>query len=223
MKNNIKITKEKEIQMKNVTIFDHPLIQHKTTILRKTSTTNKEFRELVEEITMLMCFEALRDLPLTDIEIETPIKKSIQKVIKGRDLAIVPILRAGLGMVNGLLQLVPTAKVGHIGMYRDEETLQPHEYYCKLPPDIDDRLIVVVDPMLATGGSAIDAIGQIKSYGGKHIKFLCLIAAPEGVEALSKTHPDVEIYCANIDEHLNENGYIVPGLGDAGDRIFGTK
>lgn len=209
--------------MKNVTIFDHPLIQHKTTILRKTSTTNKEFRELVEEITMLMCFEALRDLPLTEIEIETPIKKSKQKVIKGRDLAIVPILRAGLGMVNGLLQLVPTAKVGHIGMYRDEETLQPHEYYCKLPPDIDDRLIVVVDPMLATGGSAIDAIGQIKSYGGKHIKFLCLIAAPEGVEALSKEHPDVEIYCANIDEHLDENGYIVPGLGDAGDRIFGTK
>ncbi len=209
--------------MKNVTIFDHPLIQHKTTILRMTSTTNKEFRELVEEITMLMCFEALRDLPLTEIEVETPIKKSVQKVIKGRDLAIVPILRAGLGMVNGLLQLVPTAKVGHIGMYRDEETLQPHEYYCKLPPDIDDRLIVVVDPMLATGGSAIDAIGQIKSYGGKHIKFLCLIAAPEGVEALSKAHPDVEIYCANIDEHLNENGYIVPGLGDAGDRIFGTK
>lgn len=209
--------------MKNVTIFDHPLIQHKTTILRMTSTTNKEFRELVEEITMLMCFEALRDLPLTEIEVETPIKKSVQKVIKGRDLAIVPILRAGLGMVNGLLQLVPTAKVGHIGMYRDEETLKPHEYYCKLPPDIDDRLIVVVDPMLATGGSAIDAIGQIKSYGGKHIKFLCLIAAPEGVEALSKAHPDVEIYCANIDEHLNENGYIVPGLGDAGDRIFGTK
>lgn len=209
--------------MKNVTIFDHPLIQHKTTILRKTSTTNKEFRELVEEITMLMCFEVLRDLPLTEIEIETPIKKSKQKVIKGRDLAIVPILRAGLGMVNGLLQLVPTAKVGHIGMYRDEETLQPHEYYCKLPPDIDDRLIVVVDPMLATGGSAIDAISQIKSYGGKHIKFLCLIAAPEGVKALSETHPDVEIYCANIDEHLNENGYIVPGLGDAGDRIFGTK
>lgn len=209
--------------MKNVTIFDHPLIQHKTTILRKTSTTNKEFRELVEEITMLMCFEALRDLPLTEIEIETPIKKSVQKVIKGRDLAIVPILRAGLGMVNGLLQLVPTAKVGHIGMYRDEETLEPHEYYCKLPPDIDDRLIVVVDPMLATGGSAIDAIGQIKSYGGKHIKFLCLIAAPEGVEALSKAHPDVEIYCANIDECLNEHGYIIPGLGDAGDRIFGTK
>jgi len=209
--------------MKNVTIFDHPLIQHKTTILRQKTTTNKEFRELVEEITMLMCFEALRDLPLEEVEIETPIQKTKQKIIKGKKLAIVPILRAGLGMVNGLLQLVPSAKVGHIGMYRDEETLVPHEYYCKLPPDIDNRLIVVVDPMLATGGSAIDAIGQIKSYGGKNIKFLCLIAAPEGIEALSKAHPDVQIYCANIDERLNEKGYIVPGLGDAGDRIFGTK
>lgn len=209
--------------MKNVTIFDHPLIQHKTTIMRMTSTSNKEFRESVEEITMLMCYEALRDLPLEDVEIETPIKKTVQKVIKGKKLAVVPILRAGLGMVNGLLNLVPSAKVGHIGMYRDEETLQPHEYYCKLPPDIDDRLIVVVDPMLATGGSAIDAISQIKSYGGKHIKFLCLIAAPEGIEALTNAHPDVEIYCANVDEGLNENGYIVPGLGDAGDRIFGTK
>ena len=209
--------------MKNVTIFDHPLIQHKTTILRQKTTTNKEFRELVEEITMLMCFESLRDLPLEEVEIETPIQKTKQKIIKGKKLAIVPILRAGLGMVNGLLQLVPSAKVGHIGMYRDEETLIPHEYYCKLPPDIDNRLIVVVDPMLATGGSAIDAIAQIKSYGGKNIKFLCLIAAPEGIEALSKAHPDVQIYCANIDEKLNEKGYIVPGLGDAGDRIFGTK
>lgn len=209
--------------MENVVIFDHPLIQHKTTILRQTSTTNKEFRELVEEITMLMCFEALRDLPLEDVEIETPIQKTVQKMIKGKDIAVVPILRAGLGMVNGLLNLVPTAKVGHIGMYRDEETMQPHEYYCKLPPDIDKRLIVVVDPMLATGGSAIDAIRQIKSYGGKQIKFLCMIAAPEGIEALSKEHPDVEIYCANVDEGLNEKCYIVPGLGDAGDRIFGTK
>ena len=209
--------------MKNVTIFDHPLIQHKTTILRQTTTSNKEFRESVEEITMLMCYEALRDLPLEEIEIETPITKTKQKVVAGKPLAIVPILRAGLGMVNGLLALVPTAKVGHIGMYRDEETLTPHEYYCKLPPDIDKRLIVVVDPMLATGGSAIDAISQIKSYGGAHIKFLCLIAAPEGIEALTKAHPDVEIYCANVDECLNENGYIVPGLGDAGDRIFGTK
>ncbi len=209
--------------MSNVVIFDHPLIQHKTTILRQTSTTNKEFRELVEEITMLMCFEALRDLPLEDVEIETPIQKTVQKMIKGKDLAVVPILRAGLGMVNGLLNLVPTAKVGHIGMYRDEETMQPQEYYCKLPPDIDKRLIVVVDPMLATGGSAIDAIRQIKSYGGKQIKFLCMIAAPEGIEALSKEHPDVEIYCANVDKGLNEKCYIVPGLGDAGDRIFGTK
>ena len=209
--------------MNNVTIFDHPLIQHKTTILRQKSTPNKEFRELVEEITMLMCFESLRDLPMEEVEIETPIQKSKQKLIKGKKLAVVPILRAGLGMVNGLLRLVPSAKVGHIGMYRDEETLIPHEYYCKLPPDIGNRLIVVVDPMLATGGSAIDAITQIKSYGGKNIKFLCLIAAPEGIKALSEAHPDVQIYCANIDERLNEKGYIVPGLGDAGDRIFGTK
>ncbi len=209
--------------MGKVTVFDHPLIQHKTTIMRQKSTSNKEFRESVEEITMLMCYEALRDLPLEEIEIETPIKVTKQKVIKGKKLAVVPILRAGLGMVNGLLNLVPSAKVGHIGMYRDEETLQPHEYYCKLPTDIEDRLIVVVDPMLATGGSAVDAITQIKSYGGKHIKFLCLIAAPEGIDALLEAHPDVEIFCANVDEGLNENGYIVPGLGDAGDRIFGTK
>ena len=209
--------------MNNVKIFDHPLIQHKTTILRDKTTTNKEFRELVEEITMLMCYEALRDLPLEDVEIETPITKTTQKMIKGKKLAVVPILRAGLGMVNGLLRLVPSAKVGHIGMYRDEETMQPQEYYCKLPPDIDKRLIVVVDPMLATGGSAIDAVRQIKSYGGAHIKFLCLIAAPEGIKALSEAHPDVEIFCDNVDECLNENCYIVPGLGDAGDRIFGTR
>lgn len=209
--------------MDNVTVFDHPLIQHKTTILRQTSTTNKEFRELVEEITMLMCYEALRDLPLEDVEIETPIKKTTQKMLKGKKMAVVPILRAGLGMVNGMLNLIPSAKVGHIGMYRDEETMQPQEYYCKLPADIDKRLIVVVDPMLATGGSAIDAIGQIKSYGGTNIKFLCLIAAPEGIKALTEAHPDVQIYCANVDEVLNEKCYIVPGLGDAGDRIFGTK
>lgn len=209
--------------MNKVTVFDHPLIQHKTTILRQTTTTNKEFRELVEEITMLMCYEALRDLPLEEVEIETPLTKTTQKMLKGKKMAIVPILRAGLGMVEGMLSLIPSAKVGHIGMYRDEETMIPHEYYCKLPKDIEERLIVVVDPMLATGGSAIDAIAQIKSYGGKQIKFLCLIAAPEGIEALTKAHPDVEIYCANVDECLNERCYIVPGLGDAGDRIFGTK
>ena len=209
--------------MDNVTVFDHPLIQHKTTILRQTSTTNKEFRELVEEITMLMCYEALRDLPLEDVEIETPIKKTTQKMLKGKKMAVVPILRAGLGMVNGMLNLIPSAKVGHIGMYRDEETMQPQEYYCKLPADIEKRLIVVVDPMLATGGSAIDAISQIKASGGTQIKFLCLIAAPEGIKALSEAHPDVQIFCANVDECLNENCYIVPGLGDAGDRIFGTK
>ncbi len=209
--------------MSKVTVFDHPLIQHKTTILRQKTTTNKEFRENVEEITMLMCYEALRDLPLEEIEIETPMTKTRQKVIKGKKLAVVPILRAGLGMVNGFLNLVPSAKVGHIGMYRDEETLQPQEYYCKLPQDIGERLIVLVDPMLATGGSAVDAITQIKSYGGKNIKFLCIIAAPEGIETLTKAHPDVDVYCANVDEGLNENGYIMPGLGDAGDRIFGTK
>ena len=209
--------------MKNVTIFDHPLIQHKTTILRKKTTPNKEFREIVEEITMLMCYEALRDLPLEAVEIETPIGKTTKNVIRGKKLAVVPILRAGLGMVSGIQKLIPSAKIGHIGMYRDETTLMPHEYYCKLPADISNRLIVVVDPMLATGGSAIDAITQIKSYGGKNIKFLCLIAAPEGAKALSEAHPDVDIYCANLDERLNEKGYIVPGLGDAGDRIFGTK
>ncbi len=209
--------------MSKVTIFDHPLIQHKTTVLRMKETSNKEFRESVEEITMLMCYEALRDLPMEDVEIETPLVKTKCKMLAGKKLAVVPILRAGLGMVNGFLNIIPIAKVGHIGMYRDEETLVPHPYYCKLPPDIDERMIVVVDPMLATGGSAIDAITQIKAKGGKQIRFLCLIAAPEGVEALSKAHPDVDIYCANIDEKLNENGYIVPGLGDAGDRIFGTK
>ena len=209
--------------MGKLTVFDHPLIQHKTSIMRDKRTGNKEFKELVEEITTLMCYEALRDLPLEEAEIETPICKTTVKVLSGRKLAVVPILRAGLGMVNGILSLVPTAPVGHIGLYRDEETLEPHEYFCKLPKDISERLIVVVDPMLATGGSAVDAIRQIKSYGGKWIKFMCLIAAPEGIKALSEAHPDVEIYCANVDEKLNEKGYIVPGLGDAGDRIFGTK
>ncbi len=209
--------------MSKVTVIEHPLIQHKTTLLRRTDTSNKEFRESVEEITMLMCYEALRDLPLTEVEIETPIARTTKKVIAGKPLAIVPILRAGLGMVSGFLNLVPNAKVGHIGMYRDEETLEPHAYYCKLPSDIEHRLVVVVDPMLATGGSAIDAIGKIKDSGATNIKFLCLVAAPEGIEALTKAHPDVEIFCANVDDGLNENGYIVPGLGDAGDRIFGTK
>ena len=209
--------------MKNVTVFDHPLIQHKTTLMRQKTTTNKEFRESVEEITMLMCYEALRDLPLEDVEIETPIRKTIQKMVKGKDIAIVPILRAGLGMVSGMLNLVPTAKVGHIGMYRDEETMMPHPYYCKLPEDIDKRLVVVVDPMLATGGSAIAAVDFIKQRGGKKIKFMCVIAAPEGVDALTKAHPDIQLYMGCLDRCINENAYICPGLGDAGDRIFGTK
>lgn len=209
--------------MDNLVIFDHPLIQHKISILRDKNTSSKQFRELVEEITMLMCYESMRDLPLEDTEIETPLTKTTTKTLSGVKLAVVPILRAGLGMVSGVLQLVPSARVGHIGMYRDEETLMPHEYYCKLPKNIDKRLIIITDPMLATGGSAIDAITRIKEYGGKNIKFMCLIAAPEGIEALSKAHPDVKIYCACVDKCLNENGYIMPGLGDAGDRIFGTK
>ncbi len=209
--------------MAKITILDHPLIQHKTTVLRKIDTPTPVFRGMIEEITMLMCYEALRDLPLEDVEIDTPICKTTKKQLAGKKLAVVPILRAGLGMVNGFLNLVPAAKVGHIGMYRDEETLEPHPYYCKLPADIEERLVVVVDPMLATGGSAIDAITQIKKTGANNIKFLCIIAAPEGIDALSKAHPDVEIVCANVDEKLNEVGYIVPGLGDAGDRIFGTK
>ncbi|MBQ6263117.1 MAG: uracil phosphoribosyltransferase [Clostridia bacterium] len=209
--------------MNNVTIFDHPLIQHKISILRDEKTSSNQFRALVEEITMLMCFESLRDLPLEDVEVTTPIATTTTKMLAGVKLAIVPILRAGLGMVNGMLNLVPSARVGHIGMYRDEVTLEPHEYYCKLPKNIENRLIIVCDPMLATGGSAKDAINLIKERGGKHIKFMCLIAAPEGIKALTEAHPDVEVYCAHVDEKLNENGYIVPGLGDAGDRIFGTK
>ena len=209
--------------MNNVTIFDHPLIQHKISILRDEKTSSNQFRALVEEITMLMCFESLRDLPLEDVEVTTPIATTTTKMLAGVKLAIVPILRAGLGMVNGMLNLVPSARVGHIGMYRDEVTLEPHEYYCKLPKNIENRLVIVCDPMLATGGSAKDAINLIKERGGKHIKFMCLIAAPEGIKALTEAHPDVEVYCAHVDEKLNEIGYIVPGLGDAGDRIFGTK
>ena len=205
-----------------VFVMDHPLIQHKLTFLRKKETGSKEFRELVSEIAMLMCYEATRDLPLEDTEIETPMGKAVTKVIAGRKLAFVPILRAGLGMVEGVLTLVPAAKVGHIGLYRDHQTLQPVEYYHKLPQDIEKRDVIVLDPMLATGGSAIDSVEIIKRSTPKAIKFMCIIAAPEGIEALTKAHPDVQIYCAAVDDHLNENGYIVPGLGDAGDRIFGT-
>ncbi len=209
--------------MANLTVFDHPLIQHKISIMRDVKTSSNQFRTLVEEITMLMSYEALRDLPLEEVEVETPITKTKTNMIAGVKLAIIPILRAGLGMVNGMLSLVPSARVGHIGMYRDEETLIPHPYYCKLPANIEERLSIVVDPMLATGGSAVDAINQLKNQGAKRIKFMCLIAAPEGINKLMEEHPDVDIFCAHVDEKLNEHGYIVPGLGDAGDRIFGTK
>ncbi len=205
-----------------VFVMDHPLIQHKLTFLRDKNTGSKEFRALVSEIAMLMCYEATRDLPLQDVEIETPMGKATTKVIAGRKLAFVPILRAGLGMVDGVLALVPAAKVGHIGLYRDHQTLMPVEYYNKLPQDISERDVIVLDPMLATGGSAIDAISIIKRSNPKSIKFMCIIAAPEGIEALTKAHPDVQVYCAAVDQKLNEIGYIVPGLGDAGDRIFGT-
>ncbi len=204
-------------------IMDHPLIQHKISLLRDKNTGAKEFRELVSEIAMLMCYEATRDLPLVEVEIETPVAVAKTKVISGRKLAFVPILRAGLGMMDGVLELVPAAKIGHIGLYRDPETLKPVEYYCKLPVDVTRREVIVVDPMLATGGSAIDAITMLKAKGVKHLKFMCIIAAPEGLAALTAAHPDVDIYCASLDEKLNEHGYIVPGLGDAGDRIFGTK
>lgn len=209
--------------MSNITIFDHPLIKHKISLLRDVKTGTKDFRILIEEIAMLMGYESLRDLPLEDVEITTPITTAKVKMLSGKKIAIVPILRAGLGMVNGILALVPSAKVGHIGMYRDEETHIPHEYYCKLPDSIDERTVIVLDPMLATGGSAVDAINLIKQKGCTSIKFMSIIAAPEGLKALSEAHPDIEIYCGNLDEKLNENCYIVPGLGDAGDRIFGTK
>ncbi len=209
--------------MSKVYVFDHPLIQHKTAIIRKTETSTKDFRQLVKEIAMLMGYEATRQLPLEEVDIETPICKTTVKMLKGEDIAIVPILRAGLGMVDGMLELVPNAKVGHVGLYRDPDTHEPVEYYCKLPADIDKRQIFVVDPMLATGGSAVAAIDFVKARGGKDIIFMCLIAAPEGIEALQKAHPDVDIFIAAKDEKLNEHAYIVPGLGDAGDRIFGTK
>lgn len=209
--------------MANVFVMDHPLIQHKLTILRNEKTSSKEFRALISEISTLMCYEATRDLPLKEVETKTPLTVAKTKVLAGKKLAFVPILRAGLGMVDGVLSLVPSARVGHIGLYRDPETLMPVEYYCKLPADIEHREVIVLDPMLATGGSAIDAISQIKLRNPMNIKFMCIIAAPEGLEALQKAHPDVDVYIGSLDSHLNDHGYIVPGLGDAGDRIFGTK
>ena len=209
--------------MGKVVIMGHPLIQHKIGMIRRTDTGTKDFRQTISEIAMLICYEATRDLQLKDVEIETPICKTTVKQLKGRKLCVVPILRAGLGMVDGMLALIPAAKVGHIGLYRDEETHKPHSYYCKLPAPINERTIIVTDPMLATGGSAIDAIGFIKERGGVKIKFMCIIAAPEGVKALTEAHPDVQIYIGHLDRQLNKDAYICPGLGDAGDRIFGTK
>ncbi len=209
--------------MEKVFVFDHPLIQHKISLLRDKNTSTKEFRELVSEIAMLMGYEVTRNMPLKEVEIETPVAVAKTKVISGRKLGIVPILRAGLGMVDGMLNLLPFAKVGHIGLYRDPETLEPVEYYCKLPVDAEEREIVVLDPMLATGGSASAAIRFIKERGVTNIKLMCLIAAKTGIERINRDHPDVEIYCASVDEKLNDHGYIVPGLGDAGDRLFGTK
>lgn len=209
--------------MDNVIILKHPLIQHKISKLRDKHTGTNEFRSLIEEIAMLMGFEALRDLPLKDVEVETPLETCVTPVLAGKKMAVVPILRAGLGMVNGILALVPSAKVGHIGLYRDEETHEPHEYYCKLPSPIELRTIVVTDPMLATGGSAAAAVDFIKQHGGRNIKFMAIIAAPEGLERLREAHPDIQIYIGHLDRCLNEDAYICPGLGDAGDRIFGTK
>lgn len=207
----------------NVYEMTHPLIQHKITLLRDRHTGTNEFRKIVEELGMLMGFEALHDLPVENVEVETPIEKCLSPVISGRKLAVVPILRAGLGLVPGILSLTPSAKVGHIGMYRDEETHEPHEYFCKLPEPISERIIVVTDPMLATGGSAVDALDLIKQRGGKKIKFICIIAAPEGVKRFNEAHPDVELYIGHLDRELNGDAYICPGLGDAGDRIFGTQ
>ena len=209
--------------MAKVTVMDHPLIQHKIGWIRRTETGTRDFRETISEIAMLMTYEATRNLQLTDVEIETPICKTTVKQMKGKKMAIVPILRAGLGMVDGVLTMIPVAKVGHIGLYRDPETHEPVEYYCKLPPDCGEREVFVVDPMLATGGSATAAIRMLKEKGCRKIHFMCIIAAPEGVEKMQKEHPDVDIYIGALDERLNENAYIVPGLGDAGDRIFGTK
>lgn len=209
--------------MSQIHVIDHPMIQHKLTIMRKKETGSKDFRELLKEISLLMGYEVTRDLPLDDIEIETPICKTMAKKVSGRKLAIVPILRAGIGMVDGLQTLVPVAKVGHIGLYRNEETHVPVVYYCKLPEDINQRLVIVTDPMLATGGSACDALSMLKARGCNNIRLMCLVSAPEGIARVQKEHPDVDIYVAAVDDHLNKDAYIVPGLGDAGDRIFGTK
>ncbi len=209
--------------MSKVYVFDHPLIQHKITYIRDKNTGTKDFRELVDEVATLMAFEITRELPLEEIEVETPVTTAKTKVLSGKKIAIVPILRAGIGMVDGVLKLIPAAKVGHIGLYRDPETLKPVEYYAKLPADVKERDFIIVDPMLATGGSAVEAINSLKKRGAKNIKFMCLIAAPEGVKAIQEAHEDVDIYIAALDEKLNDHGYIVPGLGDAGDRLFGTK
>ncbi|WP_290032782.1 uracil phosphoribosyltransferase [Ligilactobacillus cholophilus] len=204
-------------------VLDHPLIQHKLTIIRDKNCGTREFREIVNEIAELMVYEVCRDMPLEDVEVETPVATAVEKRLAGKKVVVVPILRAGLGMVDGVLELLPAAKVGHIGMYRDEETLQPHEYFVKMPEHLDKREMIIVDPMLATGGSAIAAVDALKKRGARSIRFVCLVAAPEGVKALREAHPDIDVYAAALDDHLNENGYIVPGLGDAGDRLFGTK
>ena len=209
--------------MSNVYVMDHPLIQHKISYIRREELGSKDFREMISEIAMLMCYEATRDLKLQDVKIKTPICETVGQELSGKKMAVVPILRAGIGMVDGILNMIPAAKVGHIGLYRDPETFEPVEYYCKLPADCDEREVFVVDPMLATGGSSVAAIQMLKDKGVKNIRFMCIIAAPEGVERMTKAHPDVDLYIGALDDHLNEQKYIVPGLGDAGDRIFGTK
>ena len=221
MKNNLII--DEEMNGMQVKVIDHPLIQHKLTLIRDIRTGTKDFRELLEEIAMLMAYELTRDLPMEEIEIETPVARCRSKIISGKKISVVPILRAGLGMLSGVLRLIPAAKVGHIGVYRDPQTLKPVEYYCKLPPDVEEREIIIIDPMLATGGSSVAAIDMLKRGGAKQIKLMCLVAAPEGIKVVNEAHPDVEIFTAAVDERLNDHGYIVPGLGDAGDRIFGTK
>ncbi|MCM3636478.1 uracil phosphoribosyltransferase [Sporosarcina luteola] len=209
--------------MAKVHVFDHPLIQHKLTHIRDVNTGTKEFRELVDEVATLMAYEITRDLPLTEVEVETPVRTAKSNVLAGKKLGIVPILRAGIGMVDGILKLIPAAKVGHIGLFRDPETLQPVEYFVKLPSDVSEREFILIDPMLATGGTAVEAVNSLKKRGAKNIRFMCLIAAPEGVKVFTEAHPDIDVYIAALDEKLNEKGYIVPGLGDAGDRLFGTK